>query len=284
MDSFLTVLGAVLPVYLVVGLGAAMRVCDVLTTEADRSLLRLTIYLLTPALIIDSLAHNHVATEPANLLVGPLLGLGLVCAGYATGWLLGGALGLPLVSRRTFAFAAGIFNYGFIPIPLVLALFGVQTLGVLFIVNVGTEVAIWTLGVVLLTGGDLRRAWRQVLMPPVVAVGIGVAINLTGATIFDFRHDVDPTKGVAVTLAGVLLRMVGLSAVFLLLAWAVPFSVEIKRIIVVQAAMPTAMIPIILSKLYNADVATSLRITFATSLISLFTIPFVIQFGLWLVT
>jgi len=53
---------------------------------------------------------------------------------------------------RTFAFAVGIYNYGFIPIPLMESLFGRESLGVLLVQNMGCEVAVWSVGCWLLTG------------------------------------------------------------------------------------------------------------------------------------
>ena len=61
-------------------------------------------------------------------------------------------------NRRTFVFSVGIHNYGYLAIPLVSLLFGGAgsdnpTLGVLFIHNVGVEMAFWTLGVMVISGG-----------------------------------------------------------------------------------------------------------------------------------
>ena len=46
MNEFWTVLGAVLPVFCVVGAGALMRKLEWLTEEADQSLLRIIINVL----------------------------------------------------------------------------------------------------------------------------------------------------------------------------------------------------------------------------------------------
>ena len=71
--------------------------------------------------------------------------------------------------------------------------------------------------------------------------------------------------------------------VMLGLARVLPCSVELKRVLVVQAAMPAGVFPIVLSRLYGGDPATAVRIVAGTTLLSLVTIPLWIRWGLsWL--
>jgi predicted permease len=59
-----------------------------------------------------------------------------------------------------------------------------------------------------------------------------------------------------------------------------PCPIELRRIIVIQAAMPCAVIPVVLSKHYGGDPATSMRIVLVTSVFGLLTIPLWIQIGM----
>ena len=77
--------------------------------------------------------------------------------GHYGGRLLGMRRGTGL---RTFAFAVGIYNYGYIPIPLVDQLFGADALAVLFVHNIGCELAIWTVGMmVMVSANDLMSVY-----------------------------------------------------------------------------------------------------------------------------
>ena len=49
----------------------------------------------------------------------------------------------------------------------------------------------------------------------------------------------------------------------------------------IQAAMPCAVVPVILAKHYGGDPAMALRIILCTSTAGLLTIPWWIQFGMW---
>jgi hypothetical protein len=94
----------------------------------------------------------------------------------------------PDARMRTFAFTAGIFNYGYIPVPLVAVLYGPETLGVLILFNLGIETAFWTIGMSVLEGRSSIRDWRRILSMPVRAIILGVAINLVTAA-FGLRLD-----------------------------------------------------------------------------------------------
>ena len=63
--------------------------------------------------------------------------------------------------QRTFAFLTGLQNYAYLTIPLCFTLFDSGTTGVLFVHNVGTEIAMWTLGIAVLTGSGLSGGWKK---------------------------------------------------------------------------------------------------------------------------
>jgi predicted permease len=80
-----------------------------------------------------------------------------------------------------------MYNYGYIPVPLVATLYP-GALAVLFLFNLGTEIAFWTVGFATFMGHSPLRDWRRTLTTPVRAVILGVAINLLTAQ-FGLRLD-----------------------------------------------------------------------------------------------
>jgi hypothetical protein len=71
-----------------------------------------------------------------------------------------------------------------------------------------------------------------------------------------------------------------LPAVLLAIAHFVPASRELKQVLVVQAAMPAAVFPIMLARHYGGDAATAIRIVIVTSLLGFLTIPFWLRIGM----
>ncbi len=317
-DHWQSILSIIISVFLAVGAGAAMRRLGWLTAEADDSLLKLVIRVLIPCLIFRVVVDNPSLRQPENLLLPPLMGFGLCALGLLA------ALGVSRLGhratglgtagqRRTFATCVGIFNYGFVPIPLVELLFDDSTLGVLFVHNVGVELAIWTAGLLVLTGSLGRDWWRRVLNPPSIAIVIAVGLNLLGGrpyipepafqAVSLLSHAAIPTALLLVgaTIADELragndglttaqsakiigwslgLRLLVLPAAFVAAALLIPAGIELKRVLVIEAAQASAVFPIVMARHYGGHPGTALRVVLSTSLVSLVTMPLWIILGL----
>ncbi len=312
METVLVVFTALLPVLLVIAGGWLARAVGWLTPEADGPLLRVVVNLFYPALILHYTLGNAALADPANLLVPPLVGFTTVLLGFGLTWRMAPWFGLrQKTSRRTFAFTAGLYNYGYIPIPLVELYFRDRSLaGVLLVHNIGVELAFWTIGILLLSGSWNRQSWKKIFNPPVLALLLAVACNLlgfghhlpmalrnglamlgacaipvglllTGATLQEMTRDTAWLKGWQVPVAAVLLRLLLLPICFLLLAKGVPFSPELRQIIVVQAAMPAAMLPVVITRYYLGDTLCAVKVVVSTTICSILTIPLWISFGLF---
>ena len=310
-------LGAVAPVFVIIAIGFLIRRNGVLSAEADASLLRISVNVLYPCLIVSTIVGNDALHHAVNVWLPPLTGLITVGAGYlacyAGAWLLRIPRGR---ETRTFVFVTGMYNYTYTALPVAERIFGAKTLGVLFTHNLGVEVAFWLGASLILMGhSDTGEAggmslWRRILSMPVIAIIVSLALNfahaadylpgwvfgairmmgaaaipmallLTGATLDDFLEDARPTRARAAMLTGAcLLRLGVLPLVFLALAHWLPCSTELKQVLIVQAAMPSAMLPVLLSKHYGGDARMAVQIVLGTTILSIFTIPYWIQFGI----
>jgi len=314
MTSYLQLLRLILPVFALMAIGMGLRRVRWLTSEADTSLLKLVVNLLYPCIIFEHVFSNPALREPGNLGCAPLLGFVTMAGGIALCYHAARYLGFTVgTGLRTFAFSTGIYNYSYITVPVMLALFGEGSLGVLFTFNVGAEAAIWIVGVMVLAGQSWRQGWRQVLSPPVLALVVSVLVNLlrldpyipglaldvvhplaacaipmglvlSGATLAE--HFFGPPRELfelRTSLAAVAMRLGVLTALFLLLARFGPFSADIRHVILVQAAMPVGFLPLVLVKHYGGHSLTAVRIVLATVLASLLLTPLWLRLGLaWL--
>jgi hypothetical protein len=299
--------------------GYAIRRAGWLTAEADASLLRMVVNLLYPCLIFKTLLGNSAIAEPGNLLVAPLVGFCTVAFGYAACYFAAPLFGVKESGpRRTFAFTAGLQNYGYIALPVVQKLFDERpghppeagTTAVLFIHNVGVEAALWTLGIMLLTQTSPRDGWRKIISVPLMAIATAIALNfagardwlpavvqsavrslgdsaiplglvLTGAVFADQLQERSfaPRHG-AVALGACVLRIAVLPILMLAVARWLPAPKELRHVVLVQAAMPSAVVPVILSKHYGGDASVAMRIVLFTSVIGLVTIPLWLRIGM----
>lgn len=310
MSEYLPLLAAVAPVFVIVGIGWLIRRIGWLTEEADASLLRVIVNLLTPCLILDTILGNRALEKIGNVLLAPVAGFTTVVLGYAVSYFAAPLFGAgESRQRRTFAFTTGIYNYGYIALPIAQMRFGTETSGVLFIHNLGVEIALWTVGIMIISGEARGGGWRRILNGPAIAIltaaalhfagarwwmptvmltaihnlgvtAIPLGVLLTGATFADHMRDLSAGSRPATILGACLLRLGLLPILMLALACWLPCPIELRRVIVIQAAMPCGLIPVILAKHYGGDPAAALRIILYTSALGLLTIPFWLQLGL----
>ena len=310
MTSYGQLFLVILPVFAMIALGVGLRRLQWITEAGEDSLFNLVVRVTLPCLIFESVVANPALREPGNLLLAPLLGFGLTLLLMLVGWYAARALGLTIGhGLRTFALAVGLTNYGYLPLPLMDAMFGPESRAVLLVHNVGVEAAIWTGGVLVVTGLSPLAGWRKLINAPVLALAFALVVNLSGAgahvpaVLMTLVHALalcaiplglvmsgaslqphldDPRQLVdrRVTLTAWLLRLGVLPFIYLLTARYLPGSVELKRVLVVQAAMPSAVVSIIVARIYGGQPLVAVQIILGTTALAVFTIPFWIRFGL----
>jgi predicted permease len=83
-----------------------------------------------------------------------------------------------------------------------------------------------------------------------------------------------------VAVASCVVRLAVMPVLMLCAARLLPCSVELKRVLVVEAAMPAAVIPIILSQYYGGQPLTAVQVVLSTTAVGLVTCPLWIRAGL----
>lgn len=312
-------LSALIPVFGVIAVGVVVRHLNWLTEEADSTLVKLTVRLLFPCFVLTQMNTNPWPEGGMGIVLPPLVGFFLTAMGFfVAGWVVrlwGPALGLVTPAhQRTFVLCVGMFNYGYIPIPLIRELFPGQgpELPTLLLHNVGVDVAMWTLGLLILSGKMGKRGWLGILNPVMIAIVLSIVLRfgglwesltihaspvirvvemigqcaiplsllLSGATIADVWRDANFREGWGVIGSGLLIRLGVLPLLFLGMVWGVAFETALERVIVVQASMPAAIFPIILARHYGGDAPTAVRIVLTTHLFCLLTCPVWLAIGL----
>ena len=299
-----------MPVFILIGVGVAVRRVHWIEGDAETSLIRFAVNVCYPCLTFEAVAGNSSLRTPGNLLLPPLLGFGVTVGGILLCRAAARAIGLHVgTGLRTFGLTAGIANYGFLPLPIMEAIWGPESRGLLLVHNVGVEAAIWTVGLLLLSGQSLRDGWRKLLSPVFITLVVAVGCNLAGVYAHLPKVLLDAVHALAlcgiplglvmtgVSLAGHLssprelfdarvslaagaLRLGVLPLLIIGLALVLPCSTELKRVLVVQAAMPSAMVPVILARLYGGHPRTAVQIVVGTTAVGILTIPLWLRAGL----
>ncbi len=316
MSAFPALLAATLPVFFMMGIGAAFRWTDWWPESADRPLARLAINVFYPSLIAHHVLGNPVLDSVSILAWSAGLGFTLLILSFGFALLMAKLIGLRAgLGLRTFAVAGGIQNYGFLPIPIIATLYtgeeARRILGVLFLHNLGLEIAIWTVGILLLKGAD-RGSWKHLINTPLVTIAVAASLTLLGGSSL-IPQPLVITLGligpasipVGLFLAGaslvtanaqtrwlgswrisagaIGLRFLLLPCLFLGAALALPLSVELKRVLVIQGSMPTGAFVIVLARHYGGHAPIASQIVITTFLVGLIAIPTLLSIGLPLI-
>lgn len=313
MTEYTQLLVLITPVFLMILAGFGLRSLKWVTSEADASLMNLLIRFLFPCLILSVVLGSDAIRSSANIIVPPLVGFGITAIAMGVAFVVAKAIGYRKgAGLRTFCFAVGIANYGFIPIPLVQDMWGESELAVLFVHNAGVEFAIWTLGVAVVSGVSLRRSLKKAANPTAITLVAAVAMNLLGAdayvpqaiektigavavcsipigllmigmTLRDLAGEGEALFDLKSSLGSVAVRLAILPLVVLACAKALPISVELKRVLIIQASMPAAVMTIVVARHYGGRPIVATRVALATTIVGVFAIPLWIRFGTWFI-
>lgn len=311
-----------IPVFIFFAIGFWLRYKKAIEPKHDNVIMQLAMDVGYPCLIFYSImkymvleSHPAISTIEFSLSA---IGCGFLemSLGVMVAWLCAKMMRLRIgTGLRTFTLTAGVQNYAFFVIPIVQMLFssmGDPAMGVLFIHNMGCEIFVWSLGVILMCGGacDLRismllrgpllavcvsllLAWsgvgHYIALPPVMktaemigAVATPICLILFGCSMFDLSCNFEWRP--RMLIAGVLSRLVLAPICILLAAWLLPVDPLIKRIMVIQSAIPSAVIPVILAKRFGGIPEIGTQILLATTVCSFITLPFWLAVGSMYVT
>ena len=313
METSFTIFIAILPIFLIIGCGVLARLCGWLGRDSDLSLMKLVINLLYPALIFNFILGNNILRQPGNLIFPPLFGFVMVVFGFALSMVIAHKFEIgDRQQSNTFAFITGIQNSIYFPLPIIALLFERQTIGVLMVFNLGVEIALWLLGIgFILSPRDFKSVLQRIVSGPVVAIVVALLLNhyecdrkipdfvfdairllgqctiplgliLIGATLTDLKTGAQLFTNLKVPLLASVVRLVVLPAIVLFAAFFLPISTELKKVVVIQAAMPCAVFPIILTRHFDGSPEVAFKIVVSTTLLSILTAPLWIRAGILL--
>lgn len=314
------VFSATISVFTVMMAGGFIRWLGWIKPEADRSITTLMVNVLYPCLVFEKMSSARLIDMLDTMWLVPIIGFFLIILGILLTRLVcllpRNITGLSDSSqKKTFTACVSMFNYGFLPIPLVLLFYKENAaimLSVLFIFNIGVEMAMWSLVIPNLAAGEKVRWWQNIITVPFMALIIAIIGNLIGlpaiipapiihafswlgaanipislvmigAVAWDelSRHDsiLGIPDSVRIIFWSCFLRLGLIPACIIYLATFLHAYPLLQQIMIIQAAMPCATFFIIYSRMYGGTPSVALRAVISTSLVALGTLCIWIPLG-----
>lgn len=296
-----------LALFAVLGVGVLLRAAGRGGQAEAAALNRIVIDVTTPALIVSVLRRSGIGGGAWGAVAASSVAL-FACA--LAGIAVARALGLPRAAQGAAGLVGSFSNTGFLGVPVVLALYGPagDAAGTAILVDsIVTTVGLWTFGVALAArmgagGGDAgERGLRAVLLHPnVLSIAAGLALHalsiplptwveraldaLGGATptlvflALGLSLDLRSLRGRVRPLAAVAAVKLFLSpAVALGAALALGLKRPISEVAVLQSAMPTSMVSVLIAARHGCDGQLAAATAVVTTLSALATLPLVIE-------
>jgi hypothetical protein len=198
-DSFKSTFSAVLQIVLLgaVGYVAVRKNLFEQTHQALETVSKLVIYLALPCFITSQLFGEFDFARYPHWWIFPLLSFGITALGILIGRLLAVFLTGADV-RSQFVNLTAFQNGGYLVLALITALFPQQQADVLLVYLalflLGFNLAIFSVGLYLMSSAGRVVRWRSMVNPPVVAITASLVLVASGAHNFLPRFVMEPVR------------------------------------------------------------------------------------------
>ena len=279
-----------------------------LKKEQSGALSMLLMYVGMPFLIFNSTINNITINTELLATIGIVLGIGVV---YTFAMFFASK---PLTqmereqkTQGMMRFSSVFSNNGFLGIPLAMAVFGAGSMAlmVVIILNIVTNVLMYTLGIYLISGDKKAISLKKAFLNPVlIAFVVGIIANLLNVKGYipevatystHFSNLVTP---ISMTILG--MKMGGVNFLDLFKSWKTYYVSALKLVVfpvivvaivfvlnqataiitpdmilgvLIAFAMPTAGLASTFSDNFGGDTENAVAFTLGTTLLSIITIP-----------
>ena len=308
MDGFFEIIGQMITLFSIVAVGYGAKKAKFMTKDFDAKLSKLILNIAIPGMIVGSVLDAESLPPLENILFA----FGISCASYAVviaiAYILTFVMRIDKGFRGVFKFMMCFGNVGFIGFPVLSTIFGNEALIYAAIFNLPFNVLVFTIGIVFITQDNkddvkFKTTWKTFLTPAIVSCAVAIVLALLNIHNVPIVGDAFSTLGSLTTPAALLIigsslanipvrRLVGgprlwIASLFRLLVipvavWGVfHFFVSdplMLSIIVVVSGMPVATNGTMLCYQYGGNERVMAQGTFVTTVLSLISIPVLVQF------
>jgi predicted permease len=190
LDSITGVMFQILSVFLLIGFGWIFSKSFKIPDAGTVTLTNILVKVSYPCFVFTAVLERYDSDLLRKNWALPLIAIAMPLIGYMIGriFLLFAKPGRE--KRRAFLYNCAINNYLFLPLPIISARYGMEGVILLTFMTIGSEIAVWTIGVYSITGGRLdRSAFRKILNVPLISLvtALIVAHFTSGADFWEDR-------------------------------------------------------------------------------------------------
>ena len=292
--------------FLLILVGFILYKIKLISDHTNQQLTSIVLYVVTPAMILDTYQMDYNRAEARNMLLGFGLSFISILAGILTSNIL--RIKAKKESLATERFCVIFTNCGFMAIPLISAIFG--KLGVFYINTYLTmfNIFAWTYGVVLMRNQkdkQGKRTFRELIKPfitpTMICIILGLSMYFIGLKLPSpvaktTEYIASMNTPLAMIVSGVYIAQSNLLLaikrpkvyyIAILKLFIVPFAVlavfallpldnTLRTAIIIATACPTASIAMLFSSRFGGDLERASNVFTICTLLSIISLPIVI--------
>lgn len=290
---------------------------NIIRPEGLKDISKLLVCAIYPCLIFASITRNFTLDGLLGAWPLPVSSMMIMVCGYVVGMLV--CLFFKFKSdgtKHAFLFQCTINNYSFLPIAIVAEIFDAQAVAALIFSTLGAEIAVWTIGVFILTGHKFEKdSLKHLLSPPLIALyaalvwlavfyftGTDTSVYTANNSLLYYIHNTTELIGratipLAMIIAGARLanmplgnirsgsvwlvtglRLIAIPLIAAALIKLMPLTGQQQGVMMVVAVMPVSLASSMLSEIYRTDDDLVNATVLMTHLLGLLTIPLLLAF------
>ncbi len=284
---------------LMILLGYVVKRLGILKAKDSYTLNEIVLKISMPSLIFSNLISAQIDISMALL---PIISILISLSGAILGFIFAKVRGMSKKDMWTIIIACAMINSGFIGYPIVLGVFGHLGFIRAIFFDLSTTIVFVLFGVILLWvfGGTMKDVGKSVLtFVPLWAVIFGLLLNILniqiGTTLMStFTYLGNATVPLIMLSLGLALDFKEVKAHFgtacytsfvrLIIAPVIAFAFVLlfhvnglnANVAILESAMSTAMITLVLSITYKLDISLMTACIFTSTIFSLITLPILI--------
>jgi len=298
-DMLVKIIYAIIEMFCMFSVGAlAMRLKFIEKDDLSK-LGRLVIDIMFPMLAFSSITSKFDPSQLNELWLLPVFGFALMFSGGILGFAFRYGMRNRANERMiTFHHFCAINNYVFLPLIILQSLWGDKYVALLLIMNIGSTLGFWTVGVGILSGGCIKRTFKNIFSINLLAVVLalsfcflhipvpklaatvfskigGAAVPLMliiiGAAIWNSAHHLLKNKWDIVYLS--LVRLILIPLILVSILKFLPLPQEVFRVVFVVSIMPVSSSAVVFMRRFGGNPDLAAQAAVVTTLLSILTIP-----------
>ncbi len=292
----------IMAIIVMIAIGYLLRKIGILDSEDSQTLNKIVINLSIPSLIFLAMYTADLSNIKSLALI-PFICILLGTISGIIGYLFAKANGYSCKTLWSIIITSSMVNSGFLGYPVILSVFGTQGLIRAIFYDMGSIMLFIGFGILFMLifkskSSDIIKT--AFLFPPLWGVLFGIIFNLLNIEIGLFKNIIEFLSGAAIPLIMIslglslqardvkgyfgaasfvsIIRLVFAPLIALVLVYLMGIGGLERSVIIVEAAMPSAMLSLVLAINYDLDVDAVVASIFLTTVFSMVTIPLLITF------